>query len=398
MTIDKNFFANAALVVASVLVTAVLLLAAGEMILRWQYDSLPPWRLNEMITYDERRGWALRPGRYSFFDDRVLRRVDVAINELGLRNGPLAREPESGVERIMVLGDSLVFGAPLNDGETITGRLQALAGSSFEVVNVGVPNYGTGQEYRQVEELQAKGYRLGRKLVLIFVPNDIQDNLGLEYDTLARNPRQPVFSIDAAGNLQQTPTSQPVRGGVGRGGWLGRSLIVHFLRFHLDVLVVSYPGIISAFEAVGMAPALPRTPGIVAAWYGAEWETTWGVTEGVLEYAIRTLRAIPEAPELFIAYVPSPFQVQESFRRTIAAGAASDARYASFLSDPDRPQRVLQAVARRLDVPFIDVTPALGRAAARSVVFFPREGHLNEAGCAVVAQVIYEQAIKKGRD
>jgi hypothetical protein len=55
---------------------------------------------------------------------------------------------------------------------------------------------------------------------------------------------------------------------------------------------------------------------------------------------------------------------------------------------------VLQAVAGRLGVPFIDLTPALRRAAAHSVLYFPREGHFNEAGCAVAAQVIYEQTIQ----
>src|SRR5438874_8545891 len=120
-------------------------------------------------------------------------------------------------------------------------------------------------------------------------------------------------------------------------------------------------------EAVDMAPGLPRTPGIVAGWYGAQWGAHWAVTAGVLEYLVKALRAMPEAPELYIAYVPSPFQVHESFKLTIVAGASSDARYASFLSDPDRPQRVLQALARRLDVHFIDLTPALRQAGVRSM-------------------------------
>jgi hypothetical protein len=131
-----------------------------------------------MRTYDERRGWALRPGRYSYFDAQAVRRVEVAIDKIGLRNVPFARESERGVERITVLGDSFVFGTPLNDGQTITARLQARAGSSFEVLNVAVPGYGTGQQYRLIEELQAKGYRLGGKLVLAFFTNDLQDNLG----------------------------------------------------------------------------------------------------------------------------------------------------------------------------------------------------------------------------
>jgi hypothetical protein len=397
MPIVKKFLAHAALVVASLLLWSALLFAAGEIYLQTQYGSLPPGPPVEWNVYDARRGWTLKPGHYSYFNVQALRGVDVVINELGLRNGPLSREPEPGVERVTVLGDSFVFAPSLNNAETITYQLQGLAGSSFEVVNVSAPGYGTGQEYRFLEDLQAKGYRLGRKLVIMFFTNDVLDNLGLDYSTLERRPWQPIFSVDASGNLQQTvprPFKVDRAGGV-RRGLLARSLFLPFLRYHIEVLLVSRPSILNVLEAVGITPGLPRTPGIVAAWYGPQWETMWRVTEGVLEHMVRTIRAMHDAPELFIAFVPSPFQVHESFRRTIEAGAASDARYASFLSDSDRPQRTLRSLARRLDVPFIDLTPEVRQAAAHSLMYFPREGHFNQAGCAIAAKVIYEQVIQK---
>jgi hypothetical protein len=392
----KNFFVNAALVLASTLFTVMLVVAAGEVVLRWKYGSLPTQKHVGMIGFDEARGWVMRPGRYSYFQVAAVRRMDVTINELGLRNRSISREPQPGVQRIMVVGDSFVFGTPLGQDDIVTARLQALAGDSFEVVNLGVPGYGTGQQLRLVEELHAKGYRLGRKLVLAFFTNDLQDNLGLNYATLDRNPLQPVFSVDAAGNLQQTPGQRPPEAlGDSTGSWLDRSLFGEVLRYQLQALAVSQPGILRALEAVGMAPALPYTPGIIAGWYADEWQARWSVTAGVLEYFVKAVRAIPDAPELFIAFVPSGFQVQESFKLTIAASANGDARYAAFLSDPDRPQRVLQALARRLDVQFIDLTPAMRRAAAHSVLYFPRDGHFNELGADVAAQVIFEQAIKE---
>src|SRR2546421_2829214 len=97
------------------------------------------------------RGWTLKPGHYSYFNFQALRRVDVVINELGLRNRPLSHEPRQGIERVTIVGDSFVFGPSVNEAETITAQLQTLAGNSFEVVNVSVPGYGTGQEYRSLE-------------------------------------------------------------------------------------------------------------------------------------------------------------------------------------------------------------------------------------------------------
>src|SRR2546430_11457749 len=97
---DKNFFANAALVLASTFLSVTLLLAAGEMILRWRYGALPTeWRV-PMKTYDERRGWALQPGHYSYFGTKAPRRVDVNINQLGLLYPPPSPESKLGVEAI----------------------------------------------------------------------------------------------------------------------------------------------------------------------------------------------------------------------------------------------------------------------------------------------------------
>lgn len=399
MTGAKEFLANAALVLGSLFLSGALLFAGGEIYLQRQYGAVPPGPPVEWHAYDARRGWTLKPGRYSYFNVQALRRVDVVINEIGLRNRPLSREPGPGVERVTVVGDSFVFGPPLNDAETMTARLQALVGDAVEVVNVSVPGYGTGQQYRLLEELQANGYRLGRKLVIVFFTNDILDNLGLKYGNLERNPWQPIFSVDASGKLQQTVPSQFNTADLaGSRGLLARSLFIAFLRYHLEVLAVSYPGVLKVLEAAGMTPSLPFTPGVVAGWYGPQWEARWAVTEGVLEYLVRAMRAAHDAPEVFIAFVPSPFQVHESFRVTLAAQAASDARYASFLSDPDRPQRTVQSLARRLDVPFIDMTPEVRRAAAHAPMYFPREGHFNEAGCAIAARVLYDQAIQRSLD
>src|SRR2546430_11012530 len=108
---DRNFFANAALVLASTFLSVTLLLAAGEMTLRWRYGALPTeWRV-PMKIYDERRGWALQPGHYSYFDTKAARRVDVSINELGLRNRPPLRGAKPGGGAVKVLGDFFGFGA-----------------------------------------------------------------------------------------------------------------------------------------------------------------------------------------------------------------------------------------------------------------------------------------------
>jgi hypothetical protein len=392
----RNWLVNAALAASSALLTLALLFAAGEIVLRAKYGAVPLGPPADWVEFDERRGWAMKPGHYSYFEVRAARRVDAGINHLGLRQGPLAPAPPPGVQRISVVGDSFIFGPPVDDRETIPGQLQTLAGAGYEVVNVSAPGYGTGQQYRLIEELRTKGFKLGSKVVLSFFSNDIQDNLAIDHITMAPNPRQPRFAVDASGNLTQSVVRAPaprVRKTRKDPGLLKRSLFVSFVHYQAEVLALSYPGLAAAMRAVGLAPSLPRTPGIVQGWYSPDWYEQWQTSERVLEYVVKSLRALPEAPEVYIAFMPSPFQVHETFRRAVQADADSDVRYAEFLADSDRPQRVVRALAERLGVPFVDLTPAVREAAAHAPMYFPREGHFNEAGSRVAAQVLLERVI-----
>jgi hypothetical protein len=391
----RNGLVNAALVGSSVLLALALLFAAGEVLLRAKYGAVPPGPPGEWSEYDATRGWAMKPGRYSYFEVRAARRVDVAINELGLRQGPVKPEPAPGVERISIVGDSFIFGPPVDDRETIPAQLQAIAGERYEVVNISAPGYGTGQQFRLIEQLRAGGFKLGSKVVLSFFTNDVQDNLALDYATLEPNPRQPSFTIDAAGNLQQVSPRPPGPRRPSSGpGLLERSLFISFVRYQVEVLAVAHPRLVAALSAVGLAPSLPRTPGIVLGWHSPKWQEQWHASEQVIEYVVKQLRALPEAPEVYIAFVPSPFQVHDTFRRAVQDASDGDPMYASFLADTDRPQRVVQALAQRLQVPFIDITPAVRQAAARQLMYYPREGHFNEAGSRLAAQVLYEHVIQ----
>jgi hypothetical protein len=388
----RNALVNAALAGASTFLAAALFLGAGEAYLRLEHGAVPPGPPTDWNIYDPRRGWALVPGAYTYFDVKAARRVEVQINDFGIRNASLTPSVLPGVHRVTVLGDSFVFGPPLMPEETITGQLQAMAGPAIEVVNAAVPGYGTGQQYRLMQELVGRGYQPGRQLILMFFTNDLQDNLGLEYSTLETNRRQPVFEVDASGQLTQT-TPQAFERSRGRPNLLLGSLFLPMLRYNAEVVFASHPALSNFLQGVGLVPSLPRTPGIVAGWYGAGWESRWQVTAEVLSYVLRQYRAMPDAPTLHLVFIPSPFQVQAAFRGTLQRAALDDERYARFLADPDRPQRVLAALAARLDVGYSDLTPALRVAAQREPQYFAREGHFNAAGCATAARILLEEVL-----
>ena len=70
------------------------------------------------------------------------RRLHVALNAEGFRDGPLAREKGEGVHRLMLIGDALAFGAGIADpkdrlSEQLASRLAVATGSPWESMNLG---------------------------------------------------------------------------------------------------------------------------------------------------------------------------------------------------------------------------------------------------------------------
>jgi hypothetical protein len=86
-----------------------------------------------------------------------------------------------------------------------------------------------------------------------------------------------------------------------------------------------------------------------------------------------------------VVFVPSPFQVEEVFLR-IAREQRDGADYDAFLSDVERPQRLLLDFCARDGLACHDLTPALKN--TDSPAFFLREGHLNPHGSRLFAEAL----------
>jgi len=108
---------------------------------KWLYEDEWPY-----YRFEPRLGWTLRPNA-SFADGRY------RTNSAGIRaNREYALEPPPGVTRVAVFGDSYVHGDEVDNAETAWARLEADK-PDLEVLNFGVPGYGTDQAYlRYVHE------------------------------------------------------------------------------------------------------------------------------------------------------------------------------------------------------------------------------------------------------
>lgn len=106
-----------------------------------------------LFVADAALGWTLRPasviravrarGAHIIYDARY------TIDARGQRVTP---DSNSDGETVLFLGDSMMFGDGLSDGETVPQLFAVKTGRRFHVVNLAVSAYGPHQVLRQIEE------------------------------------------------------------------------------------------------------------------------------------------------------------------------------------------------------------------------------------------------------
>lgn len=141
------------------LMPLVMLVGAGEVGARLvgteECEAIVPQATGwETMVGDPRYLWKLEPGRLFESENGTTR-----INAVGLRTALLPDEPKAADElRVLVTGDSSVYGWGQPDGKTYAEQLEKLLDRltpqhRVRVVNLGVPGYSTVQTLRLLEDL-----------------------------------------------------------------------------------------------------------------------------------------------------------------------------------------------------------------------------------------------------
>jgi hypothetical protein len=308
-----------------------------------------------LFVEDPQLGYAMLPNyRGTYAKGR--RRFFVHTNTQGFRDERDFGVHEPGASRILVVGDSFVFGMPVEREDTFVAYTERTMnrmddGGGWQVLNAGVPGYGTRQEVRLLERWLPIAAPIA--VVLGFcLDNDISDN---------RHP-------------SEAPNHRAYHGALVTPDVVAQSDTLLFdswnrMRLLLRSLVLYAAGETALLNL--MAPA--SHPGTS---YQALATETWPVDlqEGYRE----TQRAIEEMIRLMAAHrVPLAVLVFPS-KTEISSTAPGD------LSGPRR--LIVQFLADR-GVNVIDPTAALVAAGNRGDLFETNGTHLVEAGSAIVGEV-----------
>jgi lysophospholipase L1-like esterase len=242
-------------VVAGGLVGLAIFAASGEILARALgiVDRLNGYsRLIFTAGPDAALPYRLRPGVRTRWVG-----IDVRVNDFGLRGPEITAAPAPGTTRVLVLGDSVVFGQGMPESRTLSAVLERTlnerGAARWEVLNAGVQGYDTVAEARF---LAAFGLALAPQRVVVgmslndfdsapaFHPVGVLTHAGgaagrsffgrSEFGLLLR-----WFASWARGTLWQQVYAQPAGDGVGADA--AQALAAAVARKHLGFYAAPAP-------------------------------------------------------------------------------------------------------------------------------------------------------------
>jgi hypothetical protein len=118
-------------------------------------------------------------------------------NELGMRSPPASREKPEGVFRVLVLGDSVVFGhTNISQIDLATTHISTLAlgdGRKIEALNVSAPSWGPGNLLAWIE---ANGLLDADAAIVVLSSHDLDDDRTFRPpDGRIYPQQQPLFAL-----------------------------------------------------------------------------------------------------------------------------------------------------------------------------------------------------------
>ena len=332
----KPWIANLALLAAS----CTLALGGAELGLRLLLEHGHEVHPRGLYSADAVVGYVPTPGFAGTFV-REEYEHGVTIGASGLRGeDPRPRRPET--YRIVCLGDSFTWGLGVADGEAYPRLLeqrlsQRFPGVDVQVLNAGVPGYGTADELRYFES------RLGELdpdlvIVQFLAENDFNDN------------RQPALGRvelrDGWLHSAEPPRPQPQR----TIEWLKRHSV-------LARTVSERAGYLAA--RLGLAPATD----------GDRFSTADAARARHLLEKVAALAGTRDADSLFVFATGQTPIVAEQPVEVAAAHVVKDA-------------------ARLAGAGFLELTSALRAREDRYELYYPLDGHWTAAGHAAAAEEI----------
>jgi lysophospholipase L1-like esterase len=387
----RNLARKSLLLCLSTLVT----LALGELALRalgYKYSG-------STFTADPLLGWSLRPGAGAWELDEGV--AWTRINRHGYRDHERTLSKPPGIYRVAVLGDSYTEARQVAMDKTFTAlaeeelnQRRCCGEGKVEVLNFGIPGYGTGQELLLLRE-RVWPFSPDMIVLQFYAGNDIFNNhhaLNISTPDLAPYFRLRNGKLELDASFRQGRAFDPAF--IKLKGWgadlMNNSVLLQLVYKTLRARVQQQE--LARLQAPPTGAADPNAPPPEYQRYLAYLPPTippmveaWQVTEALL-VAVRNEAQSHHVP-LLLLLMPTMHQVHPDPQEHEAYRAKYQIASLEYADD-----RVAQ-FARTQGIPVLPLSQPLREAARRTGTYVagfantgPNEGHFNERGHQVIAR------------
>jgi len=352
-----------------------------------------PPNLGRVIQFDENLGWSLKP-------NSRLRSVDLVrgfdyvidVNSFGMREREFDRNKST--TRILAIGDSFTFGTGVEVQWRFSDVMNRVLRDDVEVLNAGVPGWGTDQEVIHYETV-ARKLRPDVVILTIMMANDIVNNV-LDHLMLRSAPKPRFVMESGALRLEKVDVASPT----GQSRRSFRSMLKHsrflvFIKRRIDILNFKRHARVAAVSAdsgveEGWIPYYPSNWSVYEREYRPEMADGWRVTEALI--ARLAARCDEDGAKLVVFAFPLKYEVDDEWRGVLYKRTAVDStRY-----HPATPYRRLIEFGAANGIDVIYPLDEFREAAARQPQYFRVDGHPNRAGNLTAARVLLRALSDRG--
>lgn len=363
----KKIFQNILLLLFSLLFVFILIEGAVRILGLSTSYGFPEGTFQK----DEILDYTLAPKQEGYFIKQEFKTY-VKTNSLGMRDVEYEVKQDDQY-RILALGDSFTWGAYGTELENTYLKIlernlnQNSLQKKIQVLNAGVPGYGTDQEFLYLKD---RGISLQPDMVLLnfYVSNDFFDNI--KSGEMTANAKGQLVTSDNARKTALEKSRDFLLAYSHAYRLIERGGIDLFSRFIGRNLV----GKIANWQYKGGIFSIPPS---------AEFAEAVEKTEGVLDQMY--LYTQDQDIELVILVIPAKYQVDDHLREIFLQE--------NELQEIDwgQPQKIINSWAKDKEVKVIDPLPILREKNQDNDFYWRLNPHFNPRGNIEVARILYQE-------
>jgi lysophospholipase L1-like esterase len=384
MTAGRKNYLNIALILVSLSVCILLLELSLALFWPHKITAKPFFHIQSFFCeYHPLLGWVNKP------DYRDIVKIDddhdffITHNSKGLRDREHDYARPDGVKRVLVLGDSFVWGFGVEDNEVLTSVLESRS-DTIEAINCGVSGYGTDQALLFYTD---KAYKYDHDLVVYaFYANDLAElsrTISYGYPKPMFVPGSDPFTVTNVPVAKTTETERKLFGNpVTLFGKVKKFLrrSTHTYPFIVGRLNSVAP-LRKIFLTIGLADDYSRSlPGIP--YYALEnTEETWQLFFRI----VKEFRMIANenGADFLLVHIP--------VKETPDQGADPSSHGEAMQNDST--SKMLTEFSSRNGIHFIDMLTAIRAGSRKGMAYYSPHKldiHFNESGHRLMADAIYQ--------